>query len=117
MAGQSIIAALVIAAGSLGSAAQAQDFTVAIESTSTFEVEKVLVAPAGSEHWQLASLHGLDRTEPTIVAGGSGQIAFPAPTGTCNYDMRFVMDSDVEFYDHGVNLCKAQLYTLTDRFE
>jgi len=109
--------ALVTLAACCGGTAYAQDFTVAIESASTFEVERVLVAPAGSERWQVASLQGLEPSDPTIVAGGSGEIAFPAPSGICAFDMKFVMDSDVEFYDHGVDLCQAQLYTLTDRFE
>ena len=117
MSANKLICTMITLAAASASTAHAQDLKVAIESVSSFDVEKVMVAPAGSERWQLASLQGLEPSDPTIVAGGSGEIAFPAPNGTCAFDMRFVMDSDVEFFDHGVDLCQAQLYTLTDRFE
>jgi hypothetical protein len=97
--------------------ALADEINVAIESTSSFELEKVFVAPAGTNAWQRVPLHGLMATDPTIVPGGSGQIRVSAQAGNCVFDLHFLMDSGVEFFDRAVDLCAHRVYELTDRFE
>jgi hypothetical protein len=97
--------------------ALANEMNVAIESASSFELEKVLVAPAGSNAWQQVPLHGLNAADSTIVPGGSGQIEVSPEAGSCVFDLHFVMDSGIEFFDHAVDLCTNRVYELTDRFE
>jgi hypothetical protein len=112
----SLALAAVLAQAAFGPAL-AEEMNVAIESASSFELEKVFVAPAGSTAWQQVPLQGLNATDASIVPGGSGQIKVSGQTGSCVFDLHFLMDSDVEFFDHAVDLCAHRVYELTDRFE
>lgn len=91
-------------------AAFAADVKFDIINSSARGIANFYTSPADATDWQEDVL-GTD-----IVAPGDTQpIVISTEGGQCLYDMRFVLEDKSELVEKGIDVCKLNSYTLSDK--
>jgi hypothetical protein len=101
-------AALVAFITLLAIPAYAEDVAFTLENTSSAVLVELFASPHSADSWGENILG-----DQTLNSGESGTVSIADGEATCDYDLRFVMDSGATL-EGTQNLCELATYTLTD---
>lgn len=100
--------ALAAALAVLAMPALAQDLVFTLVNNSSLNLVELYVSPHSADEWGDNIL-----TVPALDAGAQGNVTISDGAGTCDYDLRFVMDSGATA-EGTQNLCELETFTLQD---
>ena len=86
----------------------AQDLAFTLINNSSANLVEMYVSPRAADQWGENIL-----TVDAVMAGEQGSISIADGEATCDYDMRFVMDTGASV-DGTQNLCELSTFTLND---
>jgi hypothetical protein len=102
----SILVAAAVAVSALP--AMAEDLVFTLVNKSSANLVELYVSPHSADNWGDNIL-----TVDSLKAGEQGNVTIADGEKTCDYDLRFVMDTGASV-DGTQDLCKLETFTLND---